>query len=114
MGYSIPKENVIQYKPEDLKNFHLLIHEYIDNLHFTFNPSEFLPNADEYLEVAAALFKEAGWRGDGAIQLIWVPPFVWEEFSNGEAAYGHVVWHVKQNEDGISWLLSPVEFPVTK
>jgi hypothetical protein len=112
MAYSIKKEDVIQYKPEELKNFHLFIHEYIDNLNFTFNPSDFLPNAADYIAMAASLFKDAGWSGDGVIELIWVPPFIWEGFSTDEEANGIVLWHVKQKEDGISWLLSPIAFPI--
>ncbi len=112
MAYSIKKEQVITYEPNELKNFVLFTHEYIDNLNFTFKPEVFLSNANEYIEVASELFKNAGWYGDGEIELIWVPPFVLSDFTLNEEAYGIVVWHVKQQEDGISWLLSPKKFPL--
>ncbi|WP_177764921.1 hypothetical protein [Flavobacterium sp. I3-2] len=114
MAYSIKKEDVIKYEPNELRNFKLFIHEYIDNLNFTFKPADFLSNADEYLKFASELFSNAGWYGDGEIQLIWVPPFIFNDYTNNEDANGIVIWHVKQKEDGISWLLSPIEFPIVK
>ncbi len=114
MAYSIKKEEVITYEPNELRNFRLFTHEYIDNLNFTFKPADFLSNADEYLKVASELFINAGWYGDGEIQLIWVPPFMLDEFTMNEDAFGIVIWHVKQKEDGISWLLSPKELPLNK
>ena len=49
---------------------------------------------------------EVGWAGDGEVALLWLPafgcplspPLPWE---------GVVLWHVKQEEDGLSFLLSP-------
>ena len=83
-------------------------------MNFTFKPADFLSNADEYLKVASELFTNAGWSGDGEIQLIWVPPFMLDKFTMNEDAFGIVIWHVKQKEDGISWLLSPKELPLNK
>ncbi|WDF57894.1 hypothetical protein PQ462_14320 [Flavobacterium sp. KACC 22758] len=111
MAYSIKKDEVIKYKPEELKTFKLYVYEWIDNLNFTFDPNHFLPNADEYKKIAANLFKNAGWEGDGDIELIWIPPFVYSEYGFKEIALGFIVWHVKQEEDGISWLLSPQKLP---
>ncbi|SHE63835.1 hypothetical protein [Pedobacter caeni] len=112
MAYSIKKEEVIKYEPNELRNFRLFTHEYIDNLNFTFKPAHFLSNAEEYIKVASELFKKAGWAGDGEIELIWVPPFMLFEFTSNEDAFGIVIWHVKQEEDGISWLLSPKRLPL--
>lgn len=57
-----------------------------------------------------AIFKEMGWEGDGVIELIWLPAFV---FPLGQQvpSIGVVVWHVKQSYDGLSYLLSPVALP---
>jgi hypothetical protein len=110
MAYSIKKEEAIKYEPNELRSFHLFTHEWIDNLNFTFKPHDFLPNANPYIQVAEELFRDAGWNGDGEIQLIWVPPFMLSAgFTLSEEALGIVIWHVKQEEDGISWLLSPKE-----
>ena len=114
MAYSIKKEEVINYRPNELRNFRLFTHEWIDNLNFTFKPKDFLSNPDDYITVVEELFKNAGWHGDGEIQLMWIPPFMLSEFSTNEDALGIVVWHVKQKEDGISWLLSPKRFPLDK
>lgn len=111
MAYTIPKKEVVQYGPEALKTFHLTIYEWIDNLHFVMDPREFLENAEEYIAVAKERFLQASWEGDGDIGLIWIPPFMLQQYANQEAAYGVVVWHVKQVEDGISWLLSPIRLP---
>lgn len=107
MAYSIKREEVIKYRAEELKNFKLYIYEWIDNLNFTFDPHLFLEDAEEYIKVASELFREKGWHGDGDIELIWIPPFMVSEYGYNERAFGFVVWHVKQQSDGISWLLSP-------
>lgn len=111
MAYSIKREEVIQYQPDELKKFVVSTHEWIDNLNFTFKPDHFLSNAKEYITVAEELFKNAGWDGDGEITLIWVPPFMLSQWSMGKEALGFVIWHVKQQEDGTSWLLSPQKLP---
>ena len=51
-------------------------------------------------------FLQEGWEGDGEIGLIWIPPFV---DIGLEDTHGTYVWHVKQQNNGISWLLSPVK-----
>jgi len=42
--------------------------------------------------------------------LLWLPPFVFPTTSR-PSWVGVMLWHVKQVEDGTSWLLSPVELP---
>jgi hypothetical protein len=111
MAYSIKKQDAIKYPPSALRAFKLTTHEWIDNLNFMFNPEDFLSNAEEYILVAKELFSKAGWQGDGEIQLIWIPPFMLDNtFTTNEDALGIIVWHVKQQSDGISWLLTPIEF----
>ncbi len=112
MAFSVGKKDIIKYEPNDLRNFNLFIHEYIDNLHFTLPVSDFLPNADEYVAVAEELFREAGWDGDGEVRLMWIPPFMISSFTDREEALGVTVWYVKQFEDGIAWLLSPIKLPL--
>ena|SRR5260370_28868748 len=108
MSFTIDKTKVITYPPGALREFHVYGYEWIDNLHFVRPLREFLEDPTEYIDVAKARFLEAGWDGDGRIGLLWLPPFV---FPKGQQAApeGVVVWHVKQVEDGISWLLSPIE-----
>lgn len=105
------KRNIITYPPETLKTFRTLAYEWIDNLNFTIDPAECLENAEEYINVAKGLFSDAGWNGDGDIELMWIPPFMFQGERTAEFTAGVTIWHVKQLEDGISWLLSPVSLP---
>jgi hypothetical protein len=110
MSYTIPESAVIDYPPELLNSFHLYAYEWIDNLQFIPPPKYFIADPTKYLSIARKRFIEGGWDGDGEIGLMWLPPFVfsldpkipWE---------GIIIWHVKQTDDGISWMLSPVRLP---
>lgn len=112
MAYSIKKDEVIKYKPEELNSFELYVYEWIDNLNFALDPHLFLTNAEEYITLVKKIFKKANWQGDGNIELMWIPPFIVSDYVFGESALGFVVWHVKQEEDGTSWILSPQKIPV--
>ena len=110
------KRKIIKYKPETLKFYKVRAYEYIDNLCFTIAPSECLKNYTEYVKIVKEMFLEKGWRGDGEIELMWIPPFMLEEpeTDNEGCIHGITVWHVKQNEDGISWILHPKNLFETK
>jgi len=51
----------------------------------------------------AKLFKEAGWEGDGTINCIFIAPCF---TTRGDTAC-QVVYHVKQGNNGTSWLAVP-------
>lgn len=113
MAYTVAKTMLINYPPSALRSFQVYGYEYIDCLHFLEDPVSFLPKPEllpEYLAEAANIFREAGWAGDGDIQLLWLPPFVFPLNLN-VSWEGVVLWHVKQLEDGVSWILSPIELP---
>lgn len=110
MAYSIEKGAVIDYPPEILNEFYVYGFEWIDNLHFLHSPDEFVTPATEYLDVARKRFLGVGWEGDGEIALMWLPPFVFP-LSLNVSPVGIIVWHVKQNNDGISFILSPIPLP---
>jgi hypothetical protein len=79
---------------------------FIDDLSFIQKPEVLgLPDLDKTLERVRTCFQAAGWEGDGEIGVLWLPPFVLVEIEDN---YGVLVWHVKQQNDGISWLISPV------
>ena len=108
MSYSIAAEHVITYGPEALREFYVYGFEWIDNLHFLVNPQQFVGDrAPAYLTVAREQFLKAGWAGDGEVALLWLPPFVFP-LSPPISPEGVVLWHVKQEEDGLSFLLSPI------
>ena len=111
MSFTIAKEKVVGYEPSELRHFHVHGFEWVDNLHFLQEPSEFLgSSAPAYVAVAKERFLEAGWAGDGEIKLLWLPPFVFP-LSLSISPEGLVLWHVKQTEDGVTFMLSPFELP---
>lgn len=110
MAYSIKKKQIIDYPPEHLYHFFKNSFEWIDNLNFTLDPADCLENAAEYIKVAKAIFTEMGWYGNGDVQLMWIPPFMFDGIHTQRFSKGITVWHVKQKEDGISWILSPFNF----
>lgn len=111
MAFSISKKEIIKYPPEALRGFHLSTYEWIDNLHFMLKPEECLDEPAPYVAIVKELFLAEHWDGDGEVQLLWVPPFMLAESPAFDQTHGVVIWHVKQTEDGISWLLSPIQLP---
>lgn len=105
------KKKIINYPPETLRSFKVIMYEWIDNLNFTIPPEECLINADDYINIAKEMFLEAGWDGDGEIELMWIPPFMFSGDRTAEFTVGVTIWHVKQLEDGLSWLLTPIALP---
>lgn len=78
-------------------------YQFIDNLEHIISPQEIYKgdSLDELLANVKAAFEKAGWEGDGEIGLIWLPPFILE--STGDT-FGQYIWHVKQDNNGISFL----------
>jgi hypothetical protein len=101
------KKVIIKYLPDTLLTYDVMCYEWIDNLCFTLNPIDCLDNSDEYIKIVKDQFLEAGWDGDGDIELMWIPPFMFDGNRTNEFTAGITVWHVKQLEDGISWILHP-------
>jgi hypothetical protein len=111
MGYTRTIKEIITYSPAELDTFELICYEWIDNLNFTLNPKEYVENSDAYIQKAKERFLKAGWNGEGDITLMWIPPFMFTGTRTEAFTNGIIVWHVKQLEDGISWILSPVTLP---
>src|SRR5438067_2178695 len=114
MAFTIGKDQIIDYSSERLADFYVYGFEWIDNLHFIRAPEEILSPKSEgvvdYITSARRRFLADGWKGDGEIGLLWLPPFVFPR-SMKVPTVGVLLWHVKQEDDGISWLLSPIELP---
>lgn len=113
MGYTIELEEIIDYPPAKLREFHAYGYEYIDNRQFALTPEAVLGSSEKalpYIEEAKRLFREMDWPGDGEVELLWIPPFAFP-YASRVAPVGVAVWHVKQHEDGISYLLSPIALP---
>jgi hypothetical protein len=109
-GYTVPAAGLIDYPPTAINGFHLHCVEWIDNLHFILPPERFLTEPAEYVAQARIRWLAAGWEGLGEIGLLWLPAFVFPP-SAQPGPVGVLIWHVKQVDDGISWLLSPVPLP---
>ena len=97
--------------PACVGSYSFYAYEYLDDLSFMRPAREVLADWDQAEALIAAVeqrFKQIGWEGDGLMQLLWLPPFAGAgEHDN----YGCYVLHVKQDNDGISWLASPVPLP---
>lgn len=110
-AFSVPKKKVIRYPPEALTSFNAYGFEWIDNLHFLEDPAGFIDgDPAPYVAKAKLLFLELGWQGDGAVQLLWLPSFVFP-LALKVHTEGLVLWHVKQVADGVSFILSPIPLP---
>lgn len=75
-------------------------YQFIDNLEHIIDPQELGTCYTNKIEEVKKAFLENGWEGDGKIGLIWIPPFL--EGTND--TMGRYVWHVKQDNNGISFL----------
>ena len=75
-------------------------YQFIDNLQHIINPKEIGEEYENKVDDVKQAFLENGWEGDGEIGLIWLPPFV----ENSRNSFGTYVWHVKQDNNGISFL----------
>jgi len=86
------------------------MYTFIDDLASIRSPYDYFQHVEQYrIEDAIRLvgdrFREFGWEGDGTIGIIWLPPFV---DVGVEDTWGTCIWHVKQMNNGISFLASDV------
>jgi hypothetical protein len=94
--------------PESPRKLIVYRYEHLDDLGFVRRPEDVYadmdPNALEQrtASVRAALLS-AGWEGDGDLSVIWLPPFV---DVGVEDTWGTYLWHVKQSNNGTSWIAS--------
>ncbi|CAM2771838.1 hypothetical protein [Rariglobus hedericola] len=112
-AYSVTVGELITYTPAEIGSFRLYGFEYIDNLNFLRTPEEIIPDETLRKRLVHAVgnrFTEAGWEGTGKLSMLWIPPFVFPMAAK-IGPLGVIVWHVKQHEDGLSWLLSPTPLP---
>ncbi|MBW9317315.1 hypothetical protein, partial [Bacillus subtilis] len=73
--------------------------------HFKDNPNK------EFIDELKQLFRSCGWEGDGRLGVIWLPPFV--EIGH-EDTWGNYIYHVKQSNNGISFLASSNPLPFAR
>lgn len=103
-------QNLLEH-PEQIYSYYVYTYEHIDILHF-------LPKAQDYLKKYPGysnlenkihdLLLHSGWEGDGDLRLMWFPPFL---KIGVEDTWGTLAWFVKQNNNGTSFIASPVPIP---
>jgi hypothetical protein len=103
----LPEASIVQ-------GYYVYEYTFLDDLQFIKSPEEVFAYYDParlktVIEAVEKRFLDAGWEGDGAIGILWLPPFV---DAGIEDTHGTYIWHVKQSNNGISFLASlyPLEF----
>lgn len=94
-----------------VRNYHFYAYEYLDDLSFMRPARDAFADwehAEAVIERVEKRFQRIGWEGDGLMQLLWLPPFAG---AGDHDNYGCYVLHVKQDNNGVSWLASPVPLP---
>ena len=113
-AYSKELSELVTYGVGAIAGFHLFGYDWIDNLHFLLPPQRVIADTLRCEALSAAVEQrfadECGWEGTGRLSLLWLPPFVFP-YSADVPTEGVIVWHVKQHEDGLSFLLSPIPLP---
>lgn len=100
---------------KDAKRMHVYQYCHIDDLSCIHAPNDAYPKLSEkelslVVDAVKERFRAAGWEGDGDLGVIWLPPFVDATMDN--SCYGTDIWHVKQSNNGVSWIgsLVPLHF----
>ena len=99
---------------ELVKGYYVYQYTFLDDLKFMGTPETYMDSMSwagvpqqevgDWVDAVRARFLAAGWEGDGKIGVIWIPPFV---DVGVEDTWGTYIWHVKQRNNGTSFLLSP-------
>lgn len=97
--------------PQQLQSYYVYTYEHIDILSFLPIAKDLLGNYSGYnglIYEVEQLFRRNGWEGDGMIRLMWFPPFLKIGI---EDTWGTLAWFVKQDNNGTSFIASPVSIP---
>lgn len=96
--------------PQRVQKYLVYSYEHVDYMDFMPLAKDALQVPPEILENIQRRLLKAGWEGDGEIRVLWLPPFAGVGV---EDTFGHILWHVKQGNNGTSWIASslPLRFP---
>ena len=86
--------------------YHVYSYNHIDDLNYIVKAEDALDKAkiNKDLPSVKEHFRKKGWEGDGQIGLMWIPPLV----SESAGTSGFFAWHVKQENNGTSFIASPI------
>ena len=101
-------------RPESIKTYWVYPYEHIDILDFMPVAKDLLGTFKGYNSLmyqVHELFSAHGWEGDGAVRLLWFPPFLRLE---AEDSWGTLSFFVKQENNGTAFIASPVPIPNLK
>lgn len=93
-----------------VKAYHVYTYTFLDDLSCVRSPYDHFQYEERYrvddaIKLIGDRFTEIGWEGDGTIGIIWLPPFVDVGI---EDTHGTYIWHVKQMNNGTSFLACDV------
>jgi hypothetical protein len=93
-------------QPEEAGHLSVYQYHFLDDLSFIRRPEDVFDESEKgeiesFVAAVKDRFREAGWEGDGEIGIIWLPPFA---DVGTEDTTGTYFWHVKQSNNGTSWL----------
>lgn len=100
--------------PADVALYHIYQYCYIDDFSCIKDPVPFFKDGvwaewwPAFKDALEERFMAHGWEGDGTIGMIWIPPFIDAGVEDG---IGFTVWHVKQDNNGVSFLASKYPLP---
>lgn len=97
-------------KPTLIDDYEVYRYEHIDFLNFMPEVEESIKSwdgSDKLISKVENKLKENGWEGDGTLRFLWLPPFVF----NDSGTWGTLIWVVKQQNNGTSFLCSPRPLP---
>lgn len=110
----------MQFELEKLNRLYVYKYHFIDGQGTILDP--YKVNKQNYIQVEDEKFNQIinevkrqfiikGWEGDGEMGLIWLPPFI--DIGQLEDTFGGYLWHVKQRNNGTSFIGStyPLKFP---
>ncbi|ADK81924.1 hypothetical protein [Sediminispirochaeta smaragdinae] len=94
----------------NLDEYNFYTFQFVDELRYFFTPEQVFNKNDafnNFIENLKVKFRDCGWEGDGELNIGWLPPFLDESI---DPNYGNIYWHIKQDNNGYSFIASPSTF----
>ena len=94
---------------DDYRCFHPLADDIEEPLIESMTPAQKKQREEELRAELSDLFRNSGWEGDGKIECFFVPPCFSSHGDEGDTSC-ITIYHVKQSNNGTSWLAIPNGF----